>query len=173
MVLGQVSATAASMAIDKHNGIVQDVDYKAINAELEARPWGDSRKPDIVVDDKDQSQFRLVGDWQLDNNSRRCYAQTRYYTNAEQEATKSAYFYPHLKNSDEYHLYYYYPKQKHPSSTINFSVFDGKQTHEVNLDTKDLKVIGQTSGEWVYVGTFNFDKGITKSEIIQTLKQIL
>ncbi len=160
MVLGQVSATAASMAIDKHNGIVQDVDYKAINAELEARPWGDSRKPDIVVDDKDQSQFRLVGDWQLDNNSRRCYAQTRYYTNAEQEATKSAYFYPHLKNSDEYHLYYYYPKQKHPSSTINFSVFDGKQTHEVNLDTKDLKVIGQTSGEWVYVGTFNFDKGV-------------
>ena len=40
-------------------------------------------------------------------------------------------------------------------------VFDGKKTYEVVLHQKDIKVEGQTSGEWAYVGAYDFKKGNT------------
>lgn len=162
MVLSQVSATAASMAID-NNCKVQDVDYKVLNAELALRPWGDSRKTDILIDDADKVRYRLVGDWKFDK-SRRCYGQTRYYTGAHNGTDKSAFFYPKLKEADEYKLYFYYPNQKSPSSVVNFNICDGVQIHKVNVDIKaisksDIATIGRTSGEWVYLGTYNFAAG--------------
>lgn len=162
MVLSQVSATAASMAID-NNCKVQDVDYKVLNAELALRPWGDSRKTDILIDDADKVRYRLVGDWKFDK-SRRCYGQTRYYTGAHNGTDKSAFFYPQLKEADEYKLYFYYPNQKSPSSVVNFNICDGEQIHKVNVDIKaisksDIATIGRTSGEWVYLGTYNFAAG--------------
>jgi hypothetical protein len=102
MVLSQVSATAASMAID-NNCKVQDVDYKVLNAELALRPWGDNRKTDILIDDADKVRYRLVGDWKFDK-SRRCYGQTRYYTGAHNGTDKSAFFYPKLKEADNLNL---------------------------------------------------------------------
>ena len=162
MVLSQVSATAASMAID-NNCKVQDVDYKVLNAELALRPWGDNRKTDILIDDADKVRYRLVGDWKFDK-SRRCYGQTRYYTGAHNGTDKSAFFYPQLKEADEYKLYFYYPNQKSPSSVVNFNICDGVQIHKVNVDIKaisksDIATIGRTSGEWVYLGTYNFAAG--------------
>jgi hypothetical protein len=162
MVLSQVSATAASMAID-NNCKVQDVDYKVLNAELALRPWGDNRKTDILIDDADKVRYRLVGDWKFDK-SRRCYGQTRYYTGAHNGTDKSAFFYPKLKEADEYKLYFYYPNQKSPSSVVNFNICDGEQIHKVNVDIKaisksDIATIGRTSGEWVYLGIYNFAAG--------------
>ncbi len=158
MVLSQVAATAASMAIDQHNGVVQDVDVNALKAELKARPWGDNRKPDIVVDDADEASVRFVGPWTFDK-SRHSYAFCRRYDDSMGKTEKSAYFHPNIKEAAEYLVYYYYPKQKQGSSVINFNVFDGKQTHEVKLDTKAIKIAGQTRGEWVLLGTYNFAEG--------------
>ena len=53
----------------------------------------------------------------------------------------------------------YYPKQKKPSSNIYFNIFDGDKTHEVKLSTKEIKIVGQTSGEWIYLGTYSFSQG--------------
>lgn len=163
MVLAQVSATAAAMAIDKYNGIVQDVDYKALNAELAARPWADNCKPDILIDDADKARYRLVGKWTFDK-SRRCYGQTRYYTNAHKGVDKSAFFYPQLKEADEYKVYFYYPNQNAPSSVLNFNINDGKKIHAVEMQTKslltkDVATISKSSGEWIYLGTYHFAKG--------------
>ena len=72
---------------------------------------------------------------------------------------RSAFFYTRLKEADEYDVYYYYPRQKTPSSVINFNIFDGEQTHEVALNTKDIKILGQTDGEWVRVGTYKIAAG--------------
>jgi hypothetical protein len=162
MVLSQVSATAASMAID-NNCKVQDVDYKVLNAELAVRPWGDSRKTDILIDDADKSRFHLVGDWTFDK-SRRCYGQTRYYTGAHNGADKSAFFYPQLKEADEYKVYFYYPNQKAPSSVLNFNINDGEKIHKVEIQTKslltkDVATISKNSGEWIYLGTYRIAKG--------------
>ena len=158
MALSQVAATAASMAIDKHNGIVQDVDVAALKAELEARPWGDNRKPDVLVDDANKDNVRFVGKWTYDKN-RRCYAFSRRYDNTLGKEARSAFFYPRLKESDEYDVYYYYPRQKNPSSVVNFNVFDGVATHEVALNTKEIKILGQTHGEWVRIGTYKIAAG--------------
>lgn len=157
MALGQVAATAASMSID-NNCTVQDVDVNALKAELETRPWGDNRKTDVLVDDANDAQVRFVGNWSYDK-SRRCYAFSRRYDNTLGKEDLSAYFYPRLKEADEYDVYYYYPRQKTPSSVINFNIFDGEQTHEVALNTKDIKILGQTDGEWVRVGTYKIAAG--------------
>lgn len=163
MVLAQVSATAASMAIDKHNGVVQDVDYKALNAELAARPWGDNRKADVLIDDADQARYRLVGEWTLDK-SRSCYGPTRYYTGAYDGKDRSALFYPQLKRADEYKVYLYYPKQKQPASKLHINIHDGAKIHKVEVDTKNLLndevvTISRYSGEWVCLGTYTFAEG--------------
>lgn len=158
MALSQVAATAASMAIDKHNGIVQDVDVAALKAEIEAHPWGDNRKPDVLVDDANDACVRFVGNWTFDK-SRRCYAFTRRYDNTLGKEARSAYFYPRLKEADEYDVYYYYPRQKRPSSVVYFNVFDGAATHEVVLNTKGIKILGQTTGEWVRIGRYKIGAG--------------
>jgi hypothetical protein len=163
MVLAQVSATAASMAIDKHNGVVQDVNYKALNAELAARPWGDNRKADVLIDDADKARYRLVGEWTLDK-SRSCYGPTRYYTGAYDGKDRSALFYPHLKRTDEYKVYLYYPKQKQPASKLHINIHDGAKMHKVEVDTKnllndDVVTISRYSGEWVCLGTYTFAEG--------------
>ena len=159
MVLAQVSATAASMAIDG-NCAVQEVDVNTLKAELEARPWGDNRKPDVVVDDADGNCVRFVGDWTYDN-SRHSYAFSRRYDYSMGKTERSAFFHPNLKKSDEYHVYYYFPKQEQSSSVINFNIFDGTDNHEVSILTKDVKIIGQTRGEWVLLGTYRFAEGAT------------
>ena len=158
MALSQVAATAASMAIDKHNGIVQDVDVAALKAEIEAHPWGDNRKPDVLVDDANDACVRFVGNWTFDKN-RRCYAFTRRYDNTLGKEARSAYFYPRLKEADEYDVYYYYPRQKRPSSVVCFNVYDGAATHEVVLNTKGIKILGQTTGEWVRIGRYKIGAG--------------
>ena len=158
MALGQVAATAASMAIDNNNCVVQDVDVAALKAELAARPLADDSKVDVLVDDANAANVRFEGKWKLDK-SRRCYAYTRRYDNSLGKSACSAYFYPRLKEADEYKVYYYYPKQNKPSSVVNFNIFDGVESHKVELKTKKIKILGQTSGEWVYIGTYNIAKG--------------
>lgn len=158
MLLSQVAATAASIAIDQHNCVVQDVDVVSLNAELKSRPWGDDRKPDIVVDNSDKNNVRFIGKWNFDK-SPRSYGFSRRYDDSLGESDKAAQFYPNIQECGEYHVYYYYPKQKKPSSNIYFNIFDGDKAHEVKLSTKEIKIVGQTSGEWIYLGTYSFSQG--------------
>lgn len=55
--------------------------------------------------------------------------------------------------------YYYFPKQPGLSSIYPITVFDGKTSKEVTLKTSDIVVVGQTSGEWVPIGTYALAKG--------------
>ena len=50
-------------------------------------------------------------------------------------------------------------KQEQSSSVINFNIFDGTDNHEVSILTKDIKIVGQTRGEWVLLGTYRFSEG--------------
>lgn len=161
MALSQVAATAASMAIDNYNGVVQDVDVATLNAELTARPFADNSKVDILIDEAKEGSVKFEGKWIFDSNSRKSYAYGRHYNNTLGKDNSSVYFYPQLKATDEYKVYYYYSKQEKPSSVINLNIFDGATIHEIALKTDSIKIIGQTYGEWVYVGTFKFAEGNT------------
>jgi hypothetical protein len=39
------------------------------------------------------------------------------------------------------------------------TVFDGKNSKKIVIKPNEIKVEGQTSGEWVSLGTFNLPKG--------------
>ena len=65
---------------------------------------------------------------------------------------------PTITVSKKYAVYTYIPKAVGTSSAITIHVFDGKKINEMVLKTADIKVEGQTSGEWAYVGTYNFVK---------------
>jgi hypothetical protein len=62
MVLGQVAAVAASLAIDGGT-IVQAVDVKALQRELEGNPLADGSTPEALVDDGDADRVRISGAW--------------------------------------------------------------------------------------------------------------
>ena len=51
------------------------------------------------------------------------------------------------------------PKYAQSSSSILVSIFNGKKTVSKTIYTKNVTVVGQTSGEWVAIGIQQFASG--------------
>ena len=45
------------------------------------------------------------------------------------------------------------------SSRTTIKIYDGKQFKQVTIAAKDIKVEGQTSGEWISLGSYRLSKG--------------
>ena len=61
MVLSQSAAIAACLAIDRHDGCVQDVDAATVLERLLRDPLADGSRPDIFVDNRDASSVVVNG----------------------------------------------------------------------------------------------------------------
>lgn len=155
MVMGQSSAVAASLAIDKKTS-VQGVDVKLIQRVLLANPLADGSMPDILIDNDNTNNIVQTGKWEK-TDSRNSYASSWLQTTKQGAAAVK--FIPVIPTDKKYKVYTYVPKVSGTSSAISINVFDGKKPVEVILNQKNIKVEGQTSGEWAYVGTYNFKKG--------------
>jgi hypothetical protein len=156
MVMGQSSAVAASLAIDKKTS-VQSIDVKLIQQVLLSNPLADGSTPDILIDNDNTNNVVQTGEWEK-IDSRNSYASSWLQTTTKQDEA-AVKFIPVIPADKKYKAYTYLPKISGASSAIFINVFDGKKTGEVVLDQKNLKVEGQTSGEWVYIGAYNFKKG--------------
>ena len=79
------------------------------------------------------------------------------------DTTKSALqtvrFSPVIAKSGKYSAYIYFPKLPGLSSQIPLVVSDGRKEKPVTIKTSDIEVVGQTSGEWVFIGTYDISKG--------------
>ncbi|EKC61073.1 xanthan lyase, partial [human gut metagenome] len=64
MVLSQSAAIAACLAIDRHDGCVQDVDAATVLERLLRDPFADGSLPDIFVDNCDASSVVVNGEWE-------------------------------------------------------------------------------------------------------------
>ena len=158
MVMGQSSAVAASLAIDK-NTAVQQVDIKKLQAELRSNPLADGSEPDILVDSDDKDRVKQVGKWKRNASARSSYAASWFEASQGQAELMSIRFLPGIQTNGRYKVYTYVPKVAGASSTIVAKVFDGKKLNEVSLHLKDIQVVGQTSGEWALLGEYDLPQG--------------
>ncbi len=68
-------------------------------------------------------------------------------------------FTPDVLRAGTYKVYTYVPKVPGLSSSTQITVFDGKKEQKVPYTAASVRVEGQTSGEWVELGSYAFGKG--------------
>jgi hypothetical protein len=152
MVLAQSAAVAASMAVDQKK-CVQEVDIKALQQKLKEDPLLDGSAPDIVVDDAEKALVQFTGEWK--KLTRRSYGPSMM-----QAATPlaTAKFILPVTGNNPYDIYLYIPKTD-SMPAMNVTVFNGYEEKSAILQVATLKVLGQTSGEWQFIGTYELGTG--------------
>ncbi|HEX6890683.1 MAG TPA: FAD-dependent oxidoreductase [Chryseolinea sp.] len=155
MVLAQSAATAAIQAIDK--GIsVQQVDVQAIQKALKENPLADGTTREILIDNDDKGSVTLVGSWTTLNNASGCYGPSLLSSSyGEKSRIRSVKFSTLIEKDGAYEVYIYLPRTAGASSTIEVVFHDGKRKHTKDLKPNQLKIEGQTSGEWMLVGQYD------------------
>jgi FAD dependent oxidoreductase len=158
MVLSQSAAIAACQAVGK-NISVQDVDAAAVFSELNDNPLADGSVAEILVDDNDRDRIRITGDWNINYDTYSGYASGFLEDTSKGFIDKSVRFIPEVKTAGEYQVYIYFPKLDHGSTKTTLSVFNGNTSIEKIISQSDIKVEGQTRGEWVFLGKHQLPKG--------------
>jgi hypothetical protein len=160
MVLGQSAAVAAVQAVNDRSS-VQNVDVKKIQQILKANPLVDGSLPEMIVDNKNEQQVSLSGKWSLVKGG--FYGPDAYIANPTKDVTpKEVKFSQPIPQTGTYEIYtYVLPRITNPSSKIVCLVNDGRQQKQVVIEREKIIVNGQTSGEWVKLGTYQMDKGTT------------
>ncbi|WP_332367759.1 hypothetical protein [Spirosoma telluris] len=72
---------------------------------------------------------------------------------------KTVQFSPAVTKAGDYAVYIYCPKLTGASGKTTITVSDGKQRKEVAIREADIRVEGQTSGEWVSLGSYKLSPG--------------
>lgn len=156
MVLGQSAAVAACQAIDKNTG-VQQIDVKQLQAELTGNPLADHSIPEILIDNDDAENVVQTGQWKRETNGG--YGPSFFLDTAKAPAAVK--FTPVIKHAGKYNVYVYCPKVSHGNTATQIQLFDGQVTVNKAINKNDVQVVGQTSGEWVPLGTGQFSAGKT------------
>ena len=167
MVLGQSSATAAAQAIDK-NVSVQEVDVPMLQKQMAADPLADGSTPEILVDNDDEKSIVMKGNWSKEKNGPGCYAFSYLKATASANSAQSVTFKPSIIKDGQYEVFIYFPRVQGASPTVTTSVESGKQAKEVVLRPNEIKVEGQTSGEWISAGKYDFKKGAANAVVVST-----
>ena len=166
MVLGQSAATAASMAIDAGQS-VQEVDIKKLQARLSADPLANGSLPEIIVDSDDKQGVSIKGSWKPEKG--RAFGPSMLTIKEEGGQESSVRFTPEIKNAGYYNVYtYFLPGHPGASSKTMVLISEKGKTREVPVNLSDIKVQGQTSGEWIHVGKVWMEKGRKGSVTIST-----
>lgn len=159
MVLAQSSAVAACMAIDKKTA-VQDVNVTQLQQRLKADPLSDKSTPEILVDNDDASGVKAVGAWTRMQKAPGAYGPSVLAdTTSFKQPGSSVTFTPSVVKSGAYRVYIYCPRTPGGTTKMTVTVFDGKAPKDVVISPNDVKVEGQTSGEWIGVGTYSLPVG--------------
>lgn len=156
MVLAQSSAVAAVMAIDKRQA-VQLVNPKLIQQKLKADPLADGSMAEILVDNDDKGAVVMEGNWLRQTNGGG-YGQSLLADTVLNQKARQVKFIPAMAKAGSYRVYVYCPRNDKASSKLTLVVWDGNAKKEVIVNT-NVKIEGQTSGEWVSAGKYNFKAG--------------
>ncbi|RZM23700.1 MAG: FAD-dependent oxidoreductase [Pedobacter sp.] len=151
MVLGQSAATAAVMAIEGKLA-VQKIDVQALQQRLKKDPLADGTAVEILVDNSDAEKVEKSGMWTAQTYGG--YGPDFLVSSAEASGTVKYKLGAIKKGS--YEVYTYYPKTTAVKTETKIEVFDGKASKAVLIKDADVKVVGQTSGEWVSLGKYTF-----------------
>jgi ribulose 1,5-bisphosphate synthetase/thiazole synthase len=158
MVLAQSASVAACMAIDNHIDI-QDVDVGKLRQELKINPLADGSRPEILIDNDNPEAVSLTGDWSYNYDTYRSYGLNFFVDDSKGKILKSVKYTPEIPVNGNYRIYVYFPKLKEGSTYTSVTIFDGKDTVEKLISRNDIKIEGQTNGEWVDIGQYHLKKG--------------
>jgi hypothetical protein len=157
MVLGQSAATAASIAIDKKLA-VQKVPVKQLQHMLLSNPLANGSTPEILVDNDSKQAVEVNGDWKLEKF--RGYGPSLLMMSKSQANDGWVKFTPDIKKAGPYDVYsYFLPRIQNASSQTLVTVSDGSNEKLIPLKLAEIRVEGQTSGEWIHLGKFNLKPG--------------
>jgi len=152
MVLAQSAATAAVMAINKKQ-TVQQVNVAQLQAMLRSNPLANNSVNEVLVDSDDTASVRVKGNWL--RITKGCYGPSMFTDEGNAKTTKEITFIPAISQPGNYHLYAYFPKISNSSSNVTIYIKNGPVTREVIVNTGEIQVEGQTSGEWASLGTMH------------------
>lgn len=158
MVLGQVAAVAVAEAMDNGDCDVQQVDSRCICAAIDADPYLDGSQPDILVDDADAGVEAEAG-WERVGRSGG-YGLSYLEVPAGAGLCNVRYTVESMPSSGDYAVYAYQNVDKRLAAQTAVRVCTGEECHDVVIDRSRMDVLGQTSGEWVPLGTYRFEKGM-------------
>ena len=69
-------------------------------------------------------------------------------------------FIPSIKKTGYYNIYsYFLPDYKNAASKVSITVYNNIEEKEIVIKKADIKVEGQTSGEWILLGRFYLKRG--------------
>lgn len=153
MVLGQSAAIAASMAMA--SGDVHQVDVKELQKLLVEDPLLDGTPTEILMDDATIDVTALAGWEQM---SRRGGYGSSYLVRTDPKATVRFTFAGVDQGRYNVYTYCHRPTQTTAPQTV-YSLFDGKETMQITLVRDDIRIEGQTSGDWFSLGEFDFSGG--------------
>jgi hypothetical protein len=156
MVLGQSAAVAAVQAIEQKLS-VQKVDVAKVQAQLKANPLADGSLPEILVDNSDVLKVEKKGAWTTHKYGG--YGPDYFIADTVSVDPKLIKYKPEVLKKGKYELYIYYPKLKNAAALTLVHVNNGTGIKEVLIKDTEVKVVGQTSGEWVSIGTYSLDVG--------------
>lgn len=156
MVLGQSSATAAVMAIDAGT-TVQKIDVGALQNRLKNDPLADGSVFEILADNADTLHVKRTGTWKVEQQGG--YGPDFLVHEPGKDGPASARFTPLIPEAGSYEGYIYFPKVQDISAETMVIVYDGERNHGMSVKESDIRVEGQTSGEWVSLGTYSLPSG--------------
>jgi hypothetical protein len=164
MVLGQSAAVAASLALDEGQA-VQEVSIKKLQGELRSNPLADGSTAELLVDNDDEGVV-VTGDWEVQN--RHGYGPTLLKNAGKDNSINTVRFSPKVVESGKYNIYVYFSRTEDATSQTKIIVSDGKSEKEVIVKETDIRVEGQTRGEWVNVGAYTLEAGTNPFVIVST-----
>jgi hypothetical protein len=156
MVLAQSSAVAACLAIDQ-NIIAHEVNVKELQKILKENPLSDGSTAEILVDNDDPESVQIKGNWE--KQSFGGYGPSFLKDLSKGKEESKVRFIPNIKKSGDYDAYVYFSRTDDATSKTNVLINDGTTKKEIIVKEEDIRVEGQTSGEWFYLGKFKLPEG--------------
>lgn len=154
MVLAQSAAHAASLAFTQKKA-VQDISVPALQKALKANPLADGTEPEVLVDNDDTVNVVRTGTWKRETGG---YGPS--YLSSRSGDSASVRFLATLRKTGTYTVYAYFPRTGNMADQFEVRIQIGNSSPQKKIIRKDdIRVMGQTSGEWVALGSVSSGKG--------------
>ena len=152
MVLGQACGIAASLAED----MIQTVSAEKIRNIMHTDPYMDGSQADIIIDDGDSCIS--VSDGWTRTKGRRGYGPTYYELSGDCTEKFVEYRLP-ADLDGEWDIYCFQQLKDRTNPLAHYSIRMAGHEYRRTFDRSQLQLVGQVSGEWFHLGTYDFEKG--------------
>ena len=163
MVLGQSAAVAVSLAHEQECCNIQEVDSRDINLIIEQDPYMDGSVADILVDDSDPM---VEADDMWIRRGSGGYGLSFYELKPTTKPQSVRFGVESIPAEGSWNVYSYQSSNKTLTSATSYDIISGEKAYHVTFSRDDLNVLGQTSGDWAYLGTYDFEEGAPVSVTI-------